>query len=211
MAGRPLIFPKIAEKAPAILYCWWLGTEAGTAMVDVLWGKYNPSGRLPITFPKNLGQIPVYYNQKNSGRPATDQPEDYSGRYIDIDYKPQYPFAYGLSYTDFSYGNIVLSQNNSGVTLSMKITNTGNYDGTELVQAYIHKLWGEVTSPVKELKGFRQVFLKKGESCQIKIDIPYTDLQYYGVSGWCEAEDDYEIMLGRNATDLFWKEKIGIK
>ncbi len=118
MAGRPLIFPKIAEKAPAILYCWWLGTEAGTAMADVLWGKYNPSGRLPITFPKNLGQIPVYYNQKNSGRPATDQPENYSGRYIDIDYKPQYPFAYGLSYTVLSYGNIVLAQNNSGVTLT---------------------------------------------------------------------------------------------
>lgn len=208
--GRPLIFPKIAEKAPAIVYCWWLGTESGYAIADVLWGKYNPSARLPMSFPKHLGQIPVYYNQKNSGRPATDEPGNYSGRYIDIDYKPQYPFGYGLSYTTFAYDSVQTKVLDTGISLKVKLTNTGSMAGGELVQVYTHLLWGETTSPVKELKAFEQVYLNKNESKIVTLFIPYKNLSYYGNSGWCNGSGDYEIMLGKNAMNIFYKEKITV-
>lgn len=204
MAGRPMIFNQIAEKSPAILYCWWLGTEAGHAMVDVLRGAYNPSARVPMSFPKYMGQIPVYYNHKNSGRPPVDTEGNYSGRYIDIDYKPQYPFAYGLSYTQFSYENIQVKKSEKEVTVSMTIKNVGKYDGSELAQVYLQKLWGESTSPVKELKGFEQVFLKKGESRLVIIHIPYEQLAYYGQHGWESGSGDYKIYVGRNSSDVIY-------
>lgn len=211
MGGRPLIFNKIVEKAPAILYCWSLGSEAGNAMVDVLWGKYNPSARLPMTFLKDVGQIPLYYNHKNSGRPATDKEGSYASRYIDMDYKPQYPFGFGLSYTTFSYDKIVVNKDDNKIQVSMSITNSGARDGSELVQIYTHRRWGEVTAPVKELKGFSQVFLKKGEEKQITISIPYSDLEYYGVKGWCSPSGEYDLMVGRNSNDILFTKNISIK
>lgn len=205
MGGRPMIFNKIAKQAPAILYCWWLGTEAGNAMADVIWGTYDPSARLPMSFPKAMGQIPVFYNHKNSGRPPVETPGSYTGRYIDIDYKPRYVFGYGLSYTNFKYDDIHVFHDQDSIKVTLKLTNCGNYDGSELIQIYLHKKWGEVTSPVKELKGFQQVFLKKGASRLVTMNIPLSDLSYYGVSSWCTASGDYTLYVGKNSDDTIYQ------
>lgn len=210
MAGRPMIFNAIKEQAPALLYCWWLGTEAGHAVTDVLTGRRNPSAHVPMSFPSHLGQIPVYYNHKNSGRPPVDQAGNYSGRYIDIDYKPAYPFGYGLSYTTFAYDNISVSTTAEGVRVSMTLRNTGNYDGTELVQVYLQKLWGESTRPVKELKAYEQVILKKGESRQVVLNVPYKELAYYGQDGWQKGDGDYNVYVGKNAAEVIAKQNISI-
>ena len=211
MAGRPMIFNKIAEQAPAILYCWWLGTEAGHSIVDVLCGRYNPSGRVPMSFPKHIGQIPVYYNHKNSGRPPVEQEGNYSGRYIDIDYKPQYPFAYGLSYTKFAYDDITVDKGQEGLKVSLTLKNTGKCDGTELVQVYLQKLWGESTRPVKELKGFQQFYVKHGESKHITLDVPFKSLEYYGQNGWEKGDGDYRLYIGRNASEMIYNKEIRIE
>lgn len=210
MAGRPMIFNEIADKSPAILYTWWLGTEAGNAIVNVLAGDYNPSARLPMSFPKHLGQIPVYYNHKNSGRPPIEAEGNYSGRYIDIDYKPQYPFAYGLSYTTFGYSDYHVSKDKEGIKVKVTVKNTGDRDGNELVQVYIHRLWGETTSPVRELKAFDQVSLKKGESKQVELVIPDKELKFYGQDGWNNGKGDYEIIVGKNASDTQYKTNLSI-
>ncbi|MDR2804127.1 MAG: glycoside hydrolase family 3 C-terminal domain-containing protein [Dysgonamonadaceae bacterium] len=204
LAGRPLIFNEIAAKAPAILYAWYLGSESGNAILDIIEGRYNPSARVPMSFPKHIGQIPVYYNRKNTGRPPVDVEGNYSSRYIDIDYKPQYPFGYGLSYTTFHYENIKIRSGKDTIFIDVTLKNTGDYDGKELVQVYFRKLWGESTRPVKELKAVENVFLKKGETRKITLDVPYERLKYYGQNGWQSGAGDYEIYLGRNAEDLFF-------
>ncbi|GAB6007794.1 glycoside hydrolase family 3 N-terminal domain-containing protein [Dysgonomonas reticulitermitis] len=210
MGGRPMIFKQVSEKAPAILYTWWLGTEAGNAMLDVICGEYNPSARVPMSFPKHLGQIPVYYNRKNSGRPSVDAEGNYSNRYIDIDYKPQYPFAYGLSYTSFEYRDITVSKDNDRILIKLNISNTGDYDGKELVQVYVRKLWGESTRPIKELKACENIFLKKGENKEIAMSIPYTDLRYYGQNGWEDGIGDYKIFVGKNAEEMIFDTEIPV-
>lgn len=204
MGGRPMIFNKISDKAPAILYTWWLGTEAGNAMLDVICGDYNPSARVPMSFPKHLGQLPVYYNRKNSGRPAVDTEGNYSGRYIDIDYKPQYPFAYGLSYTTFDYKNIKVAIEKDHISVKLQLTNTGGADGNELVQIYTHRIWGESSQPIKELKACDNVFLAKGETKQIELNIPFSRLEYFGQAGWVDWKGDYKIFLGRNAEKMIF-------
>ena len=204
MGGRPMIFSQISEKAPAILYTWWLGTEAGNAMLDVICGDYNPSARVPMSFPKHLGQIPVYYNRKNSGRPPVDAEGNYSSRYIDIDYKPQYPFGYGLSYTSFKYEDIQTSTELDGIKVSFTLSNSGTYAGSELVQIYVRKKWGESTRPIKELKACENVFLKKGEKRIMEIFIPYSRLEYYGQKGWESGKGDYKIFMGKNAEEIFY-------
>ena len=206
----PLIFNQIAEKAPAILYTWFLGTEAGNAMVDVITGKYNPSARVPMSFPKHIGQIPVYYNYKNTGRPAVDKEGNYSSRYIDIDNKPQYPFGYGLSYTTFEYGQPDISIEEKFISVNIPIYNSGLMDGHELIQIYTRKWWGESTRPVKELKAVENVFLKKGEKRTIQLKIPFDRLAYYGQSGWEKADGDYTIMIGRNAEDIIFRKNIKV-
>ena len=168
-AGRPLIFNWTADHVPAILYTWWLGTEAGNAIADVLFGDYNPSAKLPMSFPRDEGQIPIYYNHFNTGRPAkSDSDLNYVSAYIDLPNSPKFPFGYGLSYTTFSYSDIKLSTTSfkpgQTLTASIVVTNTGKYDGIETVQLYTRDLVGSVVRPVKELKGFQQVFLKAGES-----------------------------------------------
>ncbi|MBI1780974.1 MAG: glycoside hydrolase family 3 C-terminal domain-containing protein [Sphingobacteriales bacterium] len=183
-AGRPLIFNWTADNVPAILYTWWLGTEAGNAVADVLFGDYNPSGKLPMSFPLTEGQIPIYYNHYNTGRPAqNDNDRFYRSAYIDLSLYPKYAFGYGLSYTNFEYSDIKLSKSSfkptEKLTATVTVKNTGNYDGEETVQLYIQDLFGSVVRPVKELKGFQKVFLKKGEVKEISFTITTEDLKFF--------------------------------
>lgn len=183
-AGRPLVFNWTREHVPAILYTWWLGTTAGDAIADVLFGDYNPSGKLPMTFPLSEGQIPIYYNYYNTGRPAkNDSDRFYRSAYTDLSLYPAYPFGYGLSYTKFAYSEIKLSApsfaKTGSLTATITVTNTGNVAGTETVQLYIRDLVGSVVRPVKELKGFQQLLLQPGESREVKFTITEKELRFY--------------------------------
>jgi beta-glucosidase len=207
-AGRPLIFNRIADNVPAVLYTWWLGTKAGDAIADVLFGDHNPSGKLPVSFPLTEGQIPIYYNHYNTGRPATsDSDKNYRSSYTDISIYPKFPFGYGLSYTTFSYSDIKLSATTlkaaQQLSASVVVTNSGNYDGTETVQLYIRDMVGSVIRPVKELKGFQKVKLKAGESKTISFSIGTGDLKFYNNDLEYDWEaGDFEIMIGGNSKDV---------
>jgi len=207
-AGRPLIFNWTADHVPAILYTWWLGTEAGDAIADVLFGDYNPSAKLPISFPKAEGQIPIYYNHYSTGRPATnDSDRFYRSAYIDLSIYPKFPFGFGLSYTNFNYSDIKLSSSTMKVNQPIKamvtVTNTGNYDGEETVQFYIQDLVGSVVRPVKELKGFQKIFLGKGESKQVSFTIDTDKLKFYN-SGlkYIYEPGDFKVYIGGNSQDV---------
>ena len=183
-AGRPLIFNWTADHAPAIVYTWWLGTEGGNAIADVLFGDYNPSGRLPMSFPRAEGQIPIYYNHVQTGRPAMhDSDKFYRSAYTDLSIYPKYAFGYGLSNSSFEYSPVTLSSKTlrKGQTLeaSVTVTNTGKVAGTETVQLYIRDLFASVVRPVKELKGFQQVKLAPGESRMVRFKITVDDLRFY--------------------------------
>jgi beta-glucosidase len=207
-AGRPLIFNWTADHVPAILYTWWLGTEAGSAIADILFGDYNPSAKLPISFPRDEGQIPIYYNYFNTGRPAkSDSDLNYVSSYIDLPNSPKFPFGYGLSYTTFSYSGIKLSTKSfkpgQALTASIVVTNTGKYDGIETVQLYTRDLVGSVVRPVKELKGFQQVFLKAGENKKITFKITADDLKFYNSKLEYNYEPgDFKIFIGTNSQDV---------
>ena len=207
-AGRPLIFNWTADHAPAILYTWWLGTEAGDAMADVLFGDYNPSAKLPVSFPRSEGQIPVYYNHFNTGRPAkSDNDLNYVSAYTDLPNDPKFPFGYGLSYTSFSYSEIEMSGKSlragDSLTASVVLTNSGKFDGKETVQLYIRDLVGSVVRPVKELKGFRQVLLKAGESRKISFIINADMLRFYnGKLEYGFEPGDFEVFIGGNSRDV---------
>jgi beta-glucosidase len=207
-AGRPLIFNWTAEHIPAILYTWWLGTCAGNAMADVLFGDYNPSGKLPISFPRTEGGIPVYYDHFSTGRPAkSDSDIFYVSAYIDLLNGPRFPFGYGLSYTSFVYSDITLStpafRPGDKLTATVTITNTGKYDGRETVQLYIRDLVGSVVRPVKELKGFRQVFLKAGESRHVSFTIGTEDLRFYNEKlDYIYEPGEFRLYIGGNSTDV---------
>lgn len=184
MAGRPLTIEKEVNKAGSVLYTWHAGQEAGNAIADVLFGKYNPSGKLSITFPVSVGQIPVYYNHKNTGRPYNHEEfSKFKSNYLDIPNEPLFPFGFGLSYTSFSYGKIAVSSSvvkkNQPLTVKVTVTNTGNYDGEEVVQLYTRELESVNTRPVKELKGFQKIFLKKGETKEVSFIVTSNDLRYY--------------------------------
>jgi len=207
--GRPLILSWEKENVPAILNAWFPGSEAGTSIAGILFGDVNPSGKLTTTFPRNVGQIPLYYNHKNTGRPHGDF-EEYSrfrSNYIDVINAPLYPFGYGLSYTKFDYGNITLSANemlmNGKVTVRVTVTNSGSRDGKEIVQLYIHDVYSESTRPVKELKAFRKILLKAGESREVSFELTAEDLKYYNhdLAYVCEP-GDFEIMIGPNSRDV---------
>jgi beta-glucosidase len=183
-AGRPLVFNWTADNVPAILYTWWLGTKGAEAIADVLFGDYNPSGKLPMSFPRSEGQIPVYYNYYKTGRPAAnDSDVNYVSAYIDLPNSPKYAFGYGLSYTQFEYSDIRLSkkQIKPGEKLEAVVTvrNTGNYDGEEVVQLYIQDKVASVVRPVKELKSFQKIFLRKGESREARFTLTANDLRFY--------------------------------
>lgn len=183
-AGRPLIFNWAADHVPAIVYTWWLGTQAGDAIGDVLFGQYNPSGKLPMTFPRSEGQIPIYYNYYNTGRPAKDENNlFYVSAYIDLPNSPRYPFGYGLSYTQFQYAPMQLSdtvlKGNQTLTVKVHVRNEGKYDGEEVVQLYLRDVTASVVRPVKELKGFQKIFLKAGETKEVVFQVKTDDLRFY--------------------------------
>jgi beta-glucosidase len=206
--GRPMTLTWEDKNINAMLDVWFPGTEAGNAIADVLFGNYNPSGKLSTTFPQNVGQIPIYYNHKNTGRPL--HPGDgykFKSDYLDVTNEPLYPFGYGLSYTHFSYGDIRLSKTNvtgtEGLTATVTVTNDGNYDGEEVVQLYLHDKVASITPPVKELKGFQKIFLKKGESKDVVFNINHSDLMFYDNDLKLIAEPgEFDVMIGGNSRDV---------
>lgn len=207
-AGRPLVFDWAADNIPAIMYTWWLGTEAGNSIADVLFGTVNPGGKLPMTFPRTEGQIPVYYNHYNTGRPAKNNTDrNYVSAYIDLDNDPKFPFGYGLSYTQFKYSDMNLSSNNlkgnQTLNISVNVTNSGNYDGEEVVQLYIRDLFGKVVRPVKELKGFQKVFIKKGETKTISFSLTPENLKFYDDQLNYDWEGgEFDIMVGTDSKNV---------
>lgn len=207
--GRPLVLNWEQENVPAILNVWFGGSEAALAIGDVLFGNVNPSGKLTATFPKSVGQIPLFYNHKNTGRPLPQGAwfQKFRSNYLDVDNEPLYPFGYGLSYTTFSYSDITLDKSsmniNGEITATVTVTNTGKYDGSEVVQLYIRDLIGSVTRPVKELKGFEKIFLKAGESKQVSFKLTADMLKFYNynLDFVCEP-GDFEVMIGGDSRDV---------
>jgi beta-glucosidase len=211
--GRPLALTNVKDTPDSILNAWFAGSEAGNAIADVLFGKVNPSGKLPMTFPRSLGQVPIYYNAKNTGRPLSQDKVDkctyerFRSNYMDECNTPLYSFGYGLSYTKFNYSDITVSNTNpkgdQAIQASVTVTNNGNYDGAEVVQLYIRDMVGSITRPVKELKGFQKIFLKKGESRKVTFDITPENLKFYnGDLKYDWESGEFDIMIGTNSTDV---------
>jgi beta-glucosidase len=207
--GRALTLNWEQQNIPAILNVWFGGTEAGNAIADVVFGKVNPSGKLPVTFPQNVGQIPLYYNHKNTGRPLGESVwfQKYRSNYMDVTNDPLYPFGFGLSYTTFTYGDLAIDRSqlsaNKTVTVSVDLANTGKYDGAEVVQLYIRDMVGSITRPVKELKGFQKVFLKAGETKTVTFTITPEDLKFYNYDLKYDWEPgEFMIMIGGNSRDV---------
>lgn len=209
LAGRPMTLKWEQDNIPAILNVWFGGSETGYAVADVLFGDVNPSGKLPSTFPVNVGQIPVYYNHKNTGRPLPEGKwfQKFTSNYLDVPNEPLYPFGYGLSYTNFTYSEPVVSnfapRGNQVLTVTTTVTNTGNVAGKEVVQLYVRDKVGSVTRPVKELKSFRKIELKPGEKKVVRFDITVDDLKFYNydlVHDW--EPGDFDIMVGGNSRDV---------
>ena len=211
MAGRPLIFNWTADNADAILYTWMLGTQAGNAMANILVGDYNPSGKLPISFPRGEGQIPVFYAAKNTGRPQlNERDQGYKSAYRDMPNSPRFAFGYGLSYTTFSLTDLKLSQSkitkNQKLQVTCTLTNTGKHAGAEVVQLYLHDLAASVTRPVKELKDFQKVFLKPGESRELTFIIDKEKLAFYNPKmEWATEPGDFTLMIGDASDHIILK------
>ncbi|MGN6638283.1 MAG: glycoside hydrolase family 3 N-terminal domain-containing protein [Mucilaginibacter sp.] len=210
MAGRPMIFNYTADNAQAILYTWWLGTEGANAITDVLYGAYDPSGKLPITFPRSEGQIPIYYNHYNTGRPPQgDKDLYYKSAYIDLPNSPRYAFGYGLSYTKFqyidddSYYTKTQIKDNQALSISFTLKNTGKYAGEETVQLYIRDLVSQPLRPVKELKAFKKVFLEPGESRRIAFNVTRDMLYFYNDNlEYITQPGDFQVMIGSASDDI---------
>ena len=199
--GRPLAITWADENIPAIVEAWQLGTETGNAVAQVLYGDYNPSGKLPMTFPRNVGQVPIYYNYKNTGRPTDKDGNVFWSHYSDVENTPLYPFGYGLSYTTFKYSDLKLNTTSAvigeDISVSVNVTNTGNFNGKEVVQLYIRDLFGSVTRPVKELKGFELVELKKGETKTVAFTLNKETLGFYNNDGKYIVEaGDFKVFVG---------------
>ncbi len=179
--GRPLTISGLNEIAPAILEAWFGGTQAGNGIADVLFGDVNPSGKITMSFPRNTGQIPVFYNSKNTGRPVRpDEPDEkYVSRYLDCPNTPLYPFGYGLSYTNFRYSGITTVVSGNTITVTSDVTNTGDRDGEEIVQLYIQDKVGSITRPLKELKGFKKLLIRKGKTIKVSFTLTSRDLSFY--------------------------------
>jgi len=206
MNGRPLTLPWEDANMDAILETWFGGTRAGDAIADVLFGKYNPSGKLSMTFPRSVGQIPIYYSAKNTGRPIDEQ-QKYTSKYLDIPNTPLYPFGYGLSYTTFSYSDITLNKttiNADGkLNATVTLTNTGKLAGQETAELYIRDMIGSVTRPLKELKGFQKVFLQPGESKTISFTIGTDDLKFYDINmKYTYEPGDFKLFIGTSSQDV---------
>ncbi|WP_298137458.1 beta-glucosidase BglX [Flavobacterium sp.] len=205
--GRPLVLVEEDKKLSTILNVWFPGSEAGLAISDVLFGDVNPSGKLTATWPRNVGQIPIYYNHKNTGRPLNNKEgkfQKFLSNYLDVPNEPLYPFGYGLSYTNFEYSNLKTSSSKMNfsekVSISVDVLNSGNYDGKEIVQLYIRDVVGSITRPMKELKGFKKIFLKKGEKQTVTFEISVEDLKFYNSDLQFVAEEgQFEIFIGKDS------------
>jgi beta-glucosidase len=206
MNGRPLTIPNELKWATAVLDVWHAGTEAGNAIASVLYGDYNPSGKLTMSFPRNVGQVPIYYSIRNTGRPnGGDVFGKYRSNYLDVENSPLLPFGFGLSYTNFSYSKPVLSATSvtaaKEITASVTVTNTGNYDGEEVVQLYIKDEVGSITRPLKELKGFQKIFLKKGESKTVTFTIDEKMLRFYNADlKHVSEKGGFQVFIGTNSS-----------
>ncbi|HEY5824725.1 MAG TPA: beta-glucosidase BglX [Cyclobacteriaceae bacterium] len=207
--GRPLALKWEQENVPAILNTWFGGSEAGDAIADVLFGDVNPSGKLSTTFPQNVGQVPLYYAHKNTGRPLPDGKwfQKFRSNYIDVSNDPLYPFGFGLSYTQFEYGDLKLSKgemtSSDSIEASITVKNTGSREGKEVVQLYIRDLVGTTTRPVKELKGFQKISLTPGESKQVVFKITANDLSFYRQDlSWGTEPGDFHVFIGGNSRDV---------
>ena len=213
MNGRPLVLNWANKNIPAILEAWHLGTQSGNAIAQVLYGEYNPSGKLPMSFPRSVGQIPIYYNHKNTGRPGADGEDAGSvfwSHYIDEKNSPLFPFGYGLSYTSFNYSNIELNKNSlennddDYLIASIEISNTGDFKGKEVVQLYLHDKYASATRPVKELKGFEIIELDPGKSKKVSFKITKKMLEFYyekneWISGWGAEPGDFDLYIGTSS------------
>ena len=205
MNGRPLILPWASDHVPAIVETWFLGVEAGNAIADVLFGDVNPSARLPVTFPRVLGQVPLYYNHRNTGRPP-DVNNKFSSKYLDVPVTPRYPFGFGLSYTTFGYNSLKLSMTRARVsdtvTATVTVANTGSREGTEVVQLYVRDEVASVSRPVRELKGFKRVTLKPGESRAVDLRVAVRDLWFYGLDMKRVVEPGtFRVYVGPNSAE----------
>jgi beta-glucosidase len=205
MNGRPLTINWIAENTPAILETWFGGTQAGNAIADVIFGDVNPGGKLPVTFPRTVGQEPLYYNHKSTGRPP-DAKNKYSSKYLDVPWTPLFPFGYGLSYTQFQLSNLRLSQRSirpdGRVTVSVEVTNTGKRTGDEVVQLYTRDVAASVTRPVRELKGFQRITLRPGEKRMVEFTLTPALLGFYNREMRFVVEPgEFKVMVGTSSAD----------
>jgi beta-glucosidase len=206
MNGRPLAIPGVVEAVPAVVEAWHAGSQAGHAIAQVLFGDYNPSGKLPMSFPRHVGQLPYSYDHKSTGRPDP-VPMVFWSHYTDAPNEPLFPFGFGLSYTTFSYSDPRLSAAEMGrdgeIRVSVTLTNSGPRAGAEIVQLYVRDLVGSVTRPVKELKGFQKVELAAGQSREVVFTLKASDLAFYTAAGRWEAEPGaFKVFVGGNSRDL---------
>ena len=206
--GRPLNLTWADENVPAIVEAWHLGTQSGTAIAQVLYGDYNPSGKLPMTFPRDVGQVPIYYNYKNTGRPSYPGNDlVFWSHYTDEKNSPLYPFGYGLSYTTFGYSNLKVTNNYSNdktVTISVEVKNTGNKQGKEVAQLYLRDMYASATRPVKELKGFELISLNPGEKKTIEFQLTEKELGFYANDGtWLVEMGDFEVFVGGSSAATY--------
>jgi beta-glucosidase len=208
MAGRPMVFNWTADHVPAILYTWWLGNQAGNAIADVLYGNYNPGAKLPITFPRSEGQIPIYYNHYNTGRPArNDNDVNYTSSYIDLPNSPKYAFGHGLSYTTFAYSNLKFSKKsmlkNESITVSFDLQNSGKVAGEEVAQFYLRDMVSQPVRPIKELKGFQKIMLQPGETKTVTFTINKEKLAFYNEQlERITQPGDFRLMIGSASDDI---------
>lgn len=208
MSGRPLTLKWENDNSDAMLETWFGGTEAGNGIADVLFGAYNPSAKTTITFPQDVGQIPIYYSHKNTGRPyAGDFIDRYKSRYLDISNDPLFPFGYGLSYTTFSYSPLRLKSNimkpGQPLEVSVTVTNTGKYDGDEVVQLYTRQMAGTIDPPVEVLRNFKRIFLKAGESKDVNFTLTANDLRFYNIDmKYTYEPGDFKVFVGTNSRDV---------
>jgi beta-glucosidase len=207
--GRPLDLSWENKHVPSILNVWFAGSEAGHAIADVLFGDVNPSGKLSATFPQNIGQIPIFYNHKNTGRPLADGEwfKKFRSNYLDVSNEPLYPFGYGMSYTSFEISNPVLSSKtmtpSSSIQVSVNLKNTGTSDGEEVVQLYIRDMVGSITRPLKELKAFQKIYLKAGESKQVLFTLTEENLKFYNSNLDFVAEPgDFKVFVGNSSANV---------
>ena len=203
MNGRPLALPWAAENIPAIVETWHLGTQSGNAIADVLFGEYNPSGKLPMSFPRSVGQCPIYYNKFNTGRPVNAEKNVFWSHYTDEENDPLYPFGFGLSYSEFVYSDLKVDDSDQkNIKVSVKIANTSDIDGEEVVQLYIHDKAASIVRPVKELKGFEKINIKAGEAKTITFSLTNEELGFYNGEGIFMVEPgEFDVMIGTSSEE----------